>query len=133
VTVEEVRRSVARIVGQGDEVARGQMPFTPRAKKVLELSLREAMSLGHKYIGTEHILLGIVRENEGVAIQILRELGAADENVRRTVAGLLGGSAYRPTPMPRERRRRLSPFVVGWALGAVTLGAGILIGWGVWG
>ena len=67
ITVEEVRAQVARIVGQGDEVTTGQIPFTPRAKKVLELALREALSLGHNYIGTEHILLGLVRENEGVA------------------------------------------------------------------
>ena len=65
ITVEEVRAQVARIVGQGDEVTTGQIPFTPRAKKVLELALREALSLGHNYIGTEHILLGLVRENEG--------------------------------------------------------------------
>ena len=63
ITVEEVRAQVARIVGQGDEVTTGQIPFTPRAKKVLELALREALSLGHNYIGTEHILLGLVREN----------------------------------------------------------------------
>ena len=70
ITVEEVRAQVARIVGQGDEVTTGQIPFTPRAKKVLELALREALSLGHNYIGTEHILLGLVRENEGVAAQL---------------------------------------------------------------
>src|SRR6266508_4208248 len=67
VRLEEVRAQVARIVGQGDEVTNGQIPFTPRAKKVLELSLREALSLGHNYIGTEHLLLGVIRENEGVA------------------------------------------------------------------
>src|ERR1700682_1650502 len=66
ITVEEVRAQVARIVGPGEEVTPGQIPFTPRAKKVLELALREALSLGHNYIGTEHILLGLVRENEGV-------------------------------------------------------------------
>src|SRR3989440_12876797 len=65
ITVEEVRAQVARIVGQGDEVTTGQIPFTPRAKKVLELALREALSLGHNYIGTEHILLGLGRGNEG--------------------------------------------------------------------
>ena len=67
ITVEEVRAQVARIVGQGDEVTTGQIPFTPRAKKVLELALREALSLGHNYIGTEHILLGLVRENDDLA------------------------------------------------------------------
>ena len=67
ITVEEVRAGVARIVGQGDEVTTGQIPFTPRAKKVLDLSLREALSLGHNYSGTEHILRGLGRENDGVA------------------------------------------------------------------
>ena len=66
ITVERVRAQVVRIVGSGEEVTSGQIPFTPRAKKVLELALREALSLGHNYIGTEHILLGLVRENEGV-------------------------------------------------------------------
>src|ERR687898_951873 len=64
ITVERVRAQVVRIVGSGEEVTSGQIPFTPRAKKVLELALREALSLGHNYIGTEHILLGLVRENE---------------------------------------------------------------------
>src|SRR5262249_25624389 len=71
ITVERVRAQVVRIVGSGEEVTSGQIPFTPRAKKVLELALREALSLGHNYIGTEHILLGLVRENEGVAPRIL--------------------------------------------------------------
>src|SRR5207245_1311611 len=71
ITVERVRAQVVRIVGSGEEVTSGQIPFTPRAKKVLELALREALSLGHNYIGTEHILLGLVRENEGVAARIL--------------------------------------------------------------
>src|SRR5688500_18289252 len=65
VTLEEVRALVARIVGEGEEVTTGQIPFTPHAKKVLELSLREAVSLKHNYIGTEHILLGLVRKNDG--------------------------------------------------------------------
>jgi len=64
ITLGEVRAQVARLVGEGDEIAGGQIPFTPRAKKVLELSMREALSLGHNYIGTEHILLGVARENE---------------------------------------------------------------------
>src|ERR671922_1476889 len=85
VTVEEVRAQVARIVGQGDEVVTGQIPFTPRAKKVLELSLREALSLGHNYIGTEHILLGLVRENEGVAARILLDFDAEAEKIRNEI------------------------------------------------
>src|ERR1044072_8958106 len=71
ITVERVRAQVVRIVGSGEEVTSGQIPFTPRAKKVLELALREALSLGHNYIGTEHILLGLVRENEGGAAPVL--------------------------------------------------------------
>src|SRR3989440_2941319 len=71
VTLEGVREQVGRIIGTGDEVTSGQIPFTPRAKKALELSLREALGLGHNWIGTEHILLGLVRENEGVAARIL--------------------------------------------------------------
>jgi ATP-dependent Clp protease ATP-binding subunit ClpA len=82
VTLAEVREQVARIIGQGDEVPGGQIPFTPRGKKVLELALREALSLGHNYIGTEHILLGLVREGEGVANQILIDFDAGYENVR---------------------------------------------------
>src|SRR3954467_5390074 len=68
VTIEEVRAQVARIVGQGDDVATGQIPFTPRAKKSLDLALREALALGHNHIGTEHLLLGLVRLDEGVAM-----------------------------------------------------------------
>ena len=96
VSLEEVRAQVARIIGQGDEVVLGQIPFTPRAKKVLELALREAMSLGHNYIGTEHILLGIVRENEGVAARILLDFDADAEKVRNEVFRMLGGPGKRP-------------------------------------
>jgi ATP-dependent Clp protease ATP-binding subunit ClpC len=71
ITVEEVRAQVARTVGQGDEVITGQIPFTPRAKRILELSLEAALDMGHNYIGTEHLLLGLLRENDGVAVEIL--------------------------------------------------------------
>src|SRR6187431_270726 len=91
ITVEEVRAQVARIVGQGDEVTTGQIPFTPRAKKVLELALREALSLGHNYIGTEHILLGLVRENEGVAARILLDFDADAEKIRNEIIRMLSG------------------------------------------
>ena len=74
VTLDEVRAEVTRIVGEGDSESQGQIPFTPRAKKVLEMALREALSLGHNYIGTEHVLLGLVRESEGVAARILGDL-----------------------------------------------------------
>ena len=97
-TVDEVSGEVARIIGQGDEVTTGQIPFTPRAKKVLDLGLREALSLGHKYVGTEHILLGIARENEGVASRILLDFGADADTIRNEVIGMLSGSVgARPT------------------------------------
>src|SRR6478735_2294305 len=84
ITVERVRAQVVRIVGSGEEVTSGQIPFTPRAKKVLELALREALSLGHNYIGTEHILLGLVRENEGVAARILLDFEAGAEKAKNS-------------------------------------------------
>ena len=93
ITVERVRAQVVRIVGSGEEVTSGQIPFTPRAKKVLELALREALSLGHNYIGTEHILLGLVREGEGVAAQVLQKLGADLARVREAVVELIPGSS----------------------------------------
>src|SRR5579862_7862382 len=71
VTLDDARADVARIIGSGDEATPGQIPFTPRAKKVLELSLREALALDHNSIGTEHLLLGLLREHEGVAARIL--------------------------------------------------------------
>ncbi len=95
ITVEEVRAQVARIVGQGDEVTTGQIPFTPRAKKVLELALREALCLGHNYIGTEHILLGLVRENEGVAARILLDFDADAEKIRNEIIRMLSGPGRR--------------------------------------
>ena len=113
ITVEEVRAQVARIVGQGDEVTTGQIPFTPRAKKVLELALREALSLGHNYIGTEHILLGLVRENEGVAARILLDFDADAEKIRNEIIRMLSGpgrrqSGRRASRQARRRRARSS-------------------------
>ena len=95
ITVERVRAQVVRIVGSGEEVTSGQIPFTPRAKKVLELALREALSLGHNYIGTEHILLGLVRENEGVAARILLDFDADSEKIRNEVIRMLSGPGGR--------------------------------------
>ena len=95
VSVEEVRAAVVRIVGSGEESPQGQIPFTPRAKKVLELALREALSLGHNYIGTEHILLGLVREDEGVAARILLDLDAEPEKIRNEVMRALSGPGRR--------------------------------------
>jgi ATP-dependent Clp protease ATP-binding subunit ClpC len=100
VTVEAVRAQVARIVGPGDEVTTGEVPFTPRAKKVLELALREALSLGHNYIGTEHILLGLVRENEGVAARILLDFDADAEKIRNEIIRMLSGSGRRQGDFP---------------------------------
>jgi ATP-dependent Clp protease ATP-binding subunit ClpC len=88
-----VRREVEDVIGQGQAAPRGHIPFTPRAKKVLELSLREALQLGHNYIGTEHILLGLIREGEGVAAQVLQKLGADLNRVRQTVIQILSGYA----------------------------------------
>jgi ATP-dependent Clp protease ATP-binding subunit ClpA len=93
ITLEEVRAQVARIIGQGEVVAAGQIPFTPRTKKVLELSMREALALGHNYIGTEHILLGLMRENEGVAARILLDFDADAEKIQGEVIRMLGGPA----------------------------------------
>ena len=83
IPLERVRGLVVRIVGSSEEVTSGQIPFTPRAKGVLELALREAMGLGHDYIGTEHILLGLARENDGVATRILLDFGADPRGPRQ--------------------------------------------------
>ncbi len=116
VQLEDVRGHVEAIIGTGKAMPTGHIPFTPRAKKVLELSLREALSLGHDYIGTEHILLGLLREGEGVAAQVLEKLGVTLAVARQEVVGLLAGHAERagevtpegrpPQPRPRRRGRR---------------------------
>ncbi len=91
ISLEAVRQQVEEIIGHGQQAPSGHIPFTPRAKKVLELSLREALQLGHNYIGTEHILLGLIREGEGVAAQVLVKLGADLNRVRQQVIQLLSG------------------------------------------
>ncbi|HEY6801451.1 MAG TPA: Clp protease N-terminal domain-containing protein, partial [Agromyces sp.] len=91
ISLDAVREQVQDIIGQGQQQPTGHIPFTPRAKKVLELSLREALQLGHNYIGTEHILLGLIREGEGVAAQVLVKLGADLNKVRQQVIQLLSG------------------------------------------
>jgi len=93
ISLEAVRNQVEEIIGRGSSAPTGHIPFTPRAKKVLELSLREALQLGHNYIGTEHILLGLIREGEGVAAQVLTKLGADLDRVRNQVVQLLTGAA----------------------------------------
>ena len=93
ISLEAVRQEVEAVIGRGEETPSGRMPFTARAKKVLELSLREAIQLGHNYIGTEHILLGLLREGDGVAAQVLVKLGADLNRVRQQVIRLLHGYA----------------------------------------
>ena len=105
VTLDRVREQVVQIVGAGDETTAGQIPFTPRAKKVLELSLREALSLGHNHIGPEHILLGLVRENEGVATRILLTFDADAETIRTEVIRQLSGPGARQYRDSPDRRR----------------------------
>ena len=105
ISLESVREQVEEIIGQGTQAPSGHIPFTPRAKKVLEYSLREALQLGHNYIGTEHILLGLIREGEGVAAQVLTNLGADLPRVRQQVIQLLNGyqggsSSPEGTPEP---------------------------------
>jgi uncharacterized Zn-finger protein len=95
ITIEEVRAQVVRMVGVGDTVAMGQIPFTPRAKKVFELALREALSLGQTNIGTEHILLGLIRETEGIGAQILLGFDADAEAIRNEILRMLSGPSRR--------------------------------------
>jgi len=89
ISLDAVRQQVEEIIGRGQQAPASHIPFTPRAKKVLELSLREALQLGHNYIGTEHILLGLIREGDGVAAQVLAKLGADLNRVRQQVIQLL--------------------------------------------
>ena len=156
VTVEDVRRDVERIIGVGDEVENGQIPFTPRGKKVLELALREAQSLGHNHIGTEHILLGLARENEGVAARILMDHGASARALAAKTVELLGSvgsQEYSETfstnvTLAREMPRRIADYgwhparidvsvlgavFIGWLLFAIAAALGVLIGWLIWG
>jgi ATP-dependent Clp protease ATP-binding subunit ClpA len=91
ISLQVVRDEIERVIGQGGEASPSHIPFTPRAKQVLELSQREALQLGHTYIGTEHLLLGLIREGEGVASQVLVRLGADLGRVRRQVIQLLSG------------------------------------------
>lgn len=105
ISLEDVHQQVEDLIGRGTFVPTGHIPFTPRAKKVLELSLREALQLGHNYIGTEHILLGLIREGEGVAAQVLLNLGADLEKVRSAVIQLLSGHYGKQGEASEERGR----------------------------
>jgi ATP-dependent Clp protease ATP-binding subunit ClpA len=108
ISLEAVRAQVEEIIGQGQRAPSGHIPFTPRAKKVLELSLRESKQLGHNYIGTEHILLGLIREGEGVAAQVLIRLGADLSRARGQVIGLLSGHAGAEEAGARTRLVRMT-------------------------
>jgi ATP-dependent Clp protease ATP-binding subunit ClpC len=135
--VEPVRSEVARMVGIGSEpVGDGQLQFTPRVREVLDLSQREAFSLGHNYIGTEHLLLGLVREGQGVANHVMNGYGARPEAVRDTMIGLLSGKepadlARAPASRPARRSwlDRAAPVYLG---GAAMFGVGLFVGWLIW-
>jgi ATP-dependent Clp protease ATP-binding subunit ClpA len=109
ISLEAVRSQVEEIIGQGGSSPPGHIPFTPRAKKVLELSLREALQLGHNYIGTEHILLGLIREGEGVAAQVLVKLGADLSRVRQQVIQRLSGYSGQEAAPRDVRASRTRP------------------------
>ncbi len=116
ISLETVRQQVEEIIGQGKQAPSGHIPFTPRAKKVLELSLREALQLGHNYIGTEHILLGLIHEGHGVAAQVLVRLGADLDRVRQQVVELVNseeGESEVSRPFPASPR--------GWERGGEVL------------
>jgi ATP-dependent Clp protease ATP-binding subunit ClpC len=143
ITLEEVRAQVLRVVGRGDKTPSGQIPFTPRAKKVLELALREALTLGHKHIGSEHILLALVRVDDGVAARILLDFDADPEKIRLELRRMLSRPGS-PTPISIENRvdeleftARSDPIgfplALGWVLFAVAFGLGLLAGWLIWG
>jgi Clp amino terminal domain, pathogenicity island component len=113
ISLEAVRAEVEQVIGRGQTTPGPQIPFTPRSKKVLELSLREARSLGHDYIGTEHILLGLIREGEDVAAQVLVKLGAELSRVRQQVIELLSGEPVEQVAVGRRVVREPRPTVVG--------------------
>lgn len=161
VSLEKVRAHVIRVVGQDDEVVTtGQIPFTPRAKQALEFALQEALSLGHEYIGTEHVLLGLTRVNDGVASRIWVDLGTDPEIVRREVVRMLSAPRRHPSagqsqvsvvagPMqmyPRAREGQipaiakpsLSPAAIlqrtlPLVVAAIGFPIGLLVGWLIWG
>ena len=142
-TVEEVRAQVVSIVGQGEAAATGQIPFTPHAKEALEFSLREALALGHEWIGTEHVLLGLVRATDGVAARILLDFGADADTIRNEVIRMMSGpgrhvslaepvmpgSRFPPVPEPSHR----APLVLGLLFSATAFPLGLLVGWLIWG
>lgn len=146
ISLEAVREKVEETIGPAGTATSGAPPFTPRAKKVLELSLREALALGHNHIGTEHVLLGLVREPQSVGARVLESLGADEGVVRDAVVAAMGGATPKPVELERrplrlsdvdewhEPRARRRPAV---DLGVVLAGAGfplgLLVGWLIWG
>jgi len=120
ISLEAVRQQVEKIIGQGQQAPAGHIPFTPRAKKVMELASREALQLGHNYIGTEHILLGLIREGEGVAAQVLVQLGADLNRVRQQVVQLLHGyQGKQPAADGPRRGKRARARLMGEALARI--------------
>ena len=104
ISLDRIRQEVERIIGSGEPNPFGEIPFTPRAKRVLELAIDEGRQMGHNYVGTEHILLGLIREGEGVAAQVLKNLGADLENVRKQVINLLGGGVNIFSGQPNQAK-----------------------------
>ena len=158
VTIDETRADVAKTIGRGDEIVTGQVPFTPRAKRVLELSSREARGLGNNYIATEHLLLSLVSETDGVAARILAARGVDPERVRGVLEGSLASGSAVEEPPVHEPVWKVSPSGVQYMvvthgrsdgrsrlLGlwlaaptvvlaiAVLFGLGLLVGWLTWG
>ncbi len=148
VTLEAAREQVARIVGRGDEIPAGQMPFTPRSKEILELSLREALGMKHDYIGTEHLLIALLHEGGGVALHVLDHLGAPPEEVWTSVHRQLAtkapafvpmqppvGSAFFSTHATAGERRPewAVPLWPSLVAGAAIFAGGLFAGWLIWG
>ncbi len=139
IEIDAVRALIRSRIGEGDNDPAGQIPFTAHAKQTLELSLREALSLGHNSIGTEHLLLGFVRRDEGVGVDILEQLGASPAAIRDEVMRRFSGPGLystNPRRLPGKKHRRVPPvalLVTGWLLFGAALGVGVLIGWAIWG
>jgi ATP-dependent Clp protease ATP-binding subunit ClpC len=148
IDLDSARGEVSRIIGQGDQLPTGGIPFTPRTKAVLELALQDSLRLGHSYIGTEHILIGLLHEGRGLAVNILRAAGADPDEVWATIHRDLGVDS--PPPRP-ERESQVELDIVGFdtavegrrewiydwwppmLLGATLFAAGLLVGWLIWG